>query len=182
MKIHYALISLLIIVFLAPDFSEAAKLTLRTRGVYSNGNSESPITSVPVTAACEANEVTTGGGCDCFGLDTNFDRVNVGFQVSCSPAGDGKSFIGLCAATDPSYDQRKAGPGITVRVHCLGPLRANTAGAMATADSEKSDLILPYDQINQTDLSVEALEKIRMLERQAEVYSEKMMRHQKASQ
>ena len=183
MKIRHALISALVVVLWTPLLAEAAKLTLRTRGAYSDGNADSPFTSVIVTAACEANEVTTGGGCHCYGQDTNLNRVNLGYQMACSPVGDGKSFSGFCATVPGGYDLEKAGPGITVRVHCLGPLRANTAGSMSKANPKEDDLIeMPYDQINQSDLSLPALQAQQILERQAKIYAEKMMQHQEPSQ
>ncbi|HRY16453.1 MAG: hypothetical protein KDJ31_06715 [Candidatus Competibacteraceae bacterium] len=181
MKIHHALISVVVIAFLAPNFSEAAKkLQVRTRGVYSDYNSEYSNLSKVATAACQGKEVATGGGCVCLGPNSNLDSTNAGLLTACAPAGDGKAYIGLCLADPLTYVGKLYGPGITVYVHCLV---GGTSVKSATTDLVGSDSVeTPLDQTDESNLSLEALEMKRKLERQAEIYSEKMMRHQKASQ
>lgn len=176
MKINYLINCLLLIALLAPAFSDAAKPRVRTHGVYSDFNSESSIVSRAVIASCESNEAATGGGCNCFGLNTNFDSTNIGYQISCAPTGDGKSFSGLCAAVPGSYDTSLKGPGITVYVHCLVRGIA-VKSATATDPAEAADLVeTPADQVNESDLSLKALQMKQILERQAQTLSDKMLR------
>ncbi|HRF44138.1 MAG TPA: hypothetical protein PLD30_07830 [Candidatus Competibacteraceae bacterium] len=175
MKICPVITSLLSIVLLAPALSDAAKPQVRTHGVYSDFNTESSIASRSVVASCESNEAATGGGCNCFGLNTNFDNTNIGYQISCAPTGDGKSFIGFCAAVPGSYDTKLKGPGITVYVHCL--VRGTAVKSATETDlTETTDLVeTPADQVNESGLSLKALQMKRVLERQAQILSEKMM-------
>ncbi|HRY17208.1 MAG TPA: hypothetical protein P5149_02285 [Candidatus Competibacteraceae bacterium] len=173
MKIYPVITSLLSIVLLVPALSDAARPQVRTHGVYSDFNTESSIASRSVVASCESNEAATGGGCNCFGLNTNFDNTNIGYQISCAPTGDGKSFIGFCAAVPGSYDAKLKGPGLTVYVHCLV---RGTAVKSVTDLTETADLVeTPADQVNESDLSLKALQMKRVLERQAQMLSEKMM-------
>jgi len=174
-NIHYTLVGLLLVAFLMPTLSEAGRTSIRTRGVYSNANSESSVVSEIAIASCGENEAATGGGCACDGPDTDFDKTNLGFVDNCIPAGDGKSFIGYCFANPLAYDPKLLGPGITVVVHCA--VRARIVRSTADDPLGESRIQTPADQMTENDLSLEALQMKRKLERQTQIFSERMQRN-----
>jgi len=115
----------------------AGGITTVIRSSYSDSNPSTPWFSDLVTASClPLVEELTGGGCQCFGEDTNTFTTNAGTVWACIPAGN--SYIGECYAGFSDADLGDSGPGITVYVLCA-PSAFGAAGFSAEQETSRRD-------------------------------------------